>query len=508
MTFLREFILGSSKYLWRDNVAGRVFDSSLVEPDLDDWSALLTDPSTPLSGLGDHEGQDITAGQRVLRACPPSVDSMVNNGIWIGAAGAWTRAGDLPAAAIVTGGVARQGIDLAVAPARGRLGIPNSTLFADGDNFTLDDGTNPPVTFEFDSDASVVETDTLRAIDISSPLDADLMAAAIVTAIESAPTLLVSAFDGGGDDAVNGPWLITLLNEAGNGPDGNVPITDNVVTTRFSTLGMDQSALLFLAERVAIWNPTGEDIEVGVDPQRWVIVGYPTGDGTIDLDAASDVNIASLTGDQLVDGKLLTDGNTALLTAQTDPVENGVYVVGTPWVREPTFDESHEIEDILVRSLDGVKYGNRRWRLQNPNAKGVIVGTDPQTWELMNPYDGLDGAPLLARPVMGDIVPVASALGGDTAGSTVILVLPPATSPGKITILDMFSANQQKQALITLIGIQPDGSDSVNEFGAGVPVSLSGEGREFVAHSDGNGHWVVGGGESVVFTLEPEDIAG
>lgn len=57
------------------------------------------------------------------------------------------------------------------------------------DNFILDDGVNPAVTFEFDSDASVTETDTLRRV-IFAGGDADtVVAAAIQTAINAAPTL-------------------------------------------------------------------------------------------------------------------------------------------------------------------------------------------------------------------------------------------------------------------------------------------------------------------------------
>jgi len=54
-------------------------------------------------------------------------------------------------------------VDNAVA-AEGTLTTVLGHLITDGDNFIVDDGVNAPVTFEFDDDASVTETDTLRAI--------------------------------------------------------------------------------------------------------------------------------------------------------------------------------------------------------------------------------------------------------------------------------------------------------------------------------------------------------
>jgi hypothetical protein len=56
--------------------------------------------------------------------------------------------------------------------AEGTLTTVLGRLITDGDNFIVDDGVNPPVTFEFDDDASVTETDTLRAIAYDSGVHA------------------------------------------------------------------------------------------------------------------------------------------------------------------------------------------------------------------------------------------------------------------------------------------------------------------------------------------------
>jgi len=47
----------------------------------------------------------------------------------------------------------------------GSITAVQGSLLVDTDNFVLDDGANPAVTFEFDSDDSVVETTTLKSID-------------------------------------------------------------------------------------------------------------------------------------------------------------------------------------------------------------------------------------------------------------------------------------------------------------------------------------------------------
>ena len=62
---------------------------------------------------------------------------------------------------------------------------------ADGNTVVISDGTNPAVTFEFDSNASVVETSTLRQVVIGA--DAYATMAALITKINAAPDLNVTA---------------------------------------------------------------------------------------------------------------------------------------------------------------------------------------------------------------------------------------------------------------------------------------------------------------------------
>lgn len=96
---------------------------------------------------------------------------------------------------------------------------------ADTETFILDDGTNPAVTFEFDTNGSVVETNTLRQVDISAATDSVDVKNAIITAVQNAPVLNITALDGGGN--------IVTLQQDFNGTAGNTAITETVASALF-----------------------------------------------------------------------------------------------------------------------------------------------------------------------------------------------------------------------------------------------------------------------------------
>ena len=100
----------------------------------------------------------------------------------------------------------------------------------DGENFVLDDGVNPAVTFEYDDNASVIQNPVLRAINFTAGDSDATIALTALVAINNAPTLAVTASPAG----VNG---IDLVNDA-LGIAGNVPITTTVADTVFAVSGM------------------------------------------------------------------------------------------------------------------------------------------------------------------------------------------------------------------------------------------------------------------------------
>lgn len=101
----------------------------------------------------------------------------------------------------------------------------------DGETFVLDDGVNSAVTFEFDSDSSVTETNTLRAVDYTGSETAAEMMALGVAAVNDAPVLDITATAGAGA-------VMNLENDT-PGTAGNVAITETVTDAGFLVNGMD-----------------------------------------------------------------------------------------------------------------------------------------------------------------------------------------------------------------------------------------------------------------------------
>lgn len=98
--------------------------------------------------------------------------------------------------------------------------------------------------------------------------------------------------------------------------------------------------------------------------------------------AVADSNI-SVNGSapNTVDGVTLSSGNRILVTAQTNPIDNGLYQVQTvgnagngTWVRTTDADETGEIEaGMLVMVTEGTVYADSLWKLTTNNP--IIIGT-------------------------------------------------------------------------------------------------------------------------------------
>jgi hypothetical protein len=110
--------------------------------------------------------------------------------------------------------------------------------------------------------------------------------------------------------------------------------------------------------------------------------------GTLGMKApcrvASNVNL-TLFGAQIVDGAgPFTDGERILVKAQTNPIENGIYLYNTTaeWERAPDFDGSRDImRGTCIPVPGGVTNPNTLWMLTQPNAP--IIGTSPLTFVLI-----------------------------------------------------------------------------------------------------------------------------
>ena len=131
--------------------------------------------------------------------------------------------------------------------ATGRIVTPDGSLINDGKTFVINDGANPAVTFEFDNDASVTPSATLRRIIFAGAETATQMRDLIKAAIDAAPALNVDT----SNYSTNG---VDLVNTVG-GPEGNVAITETVTNVGFVVTGMSGGAT-----SASLWayNATGE----------------------------------------------------------------------------------------------------------------------------------------------------------------------------------------------------------------------------------------------------------
>lgn len=112
----------------------------------------------------------------------------------------------------------------------GRITAVAGASLVDAETFVLNDGVNAAVTFEFDDNASVVQTATLRAVVFAGGDTAATVAATIIAAINAAPALNINASSGGGA-------IVELLNTTA-GTAGNQTITETVVAAGFVVVGM------------------------------------------------------------------------------------------------------------------------------------------------------------------------------------------------------------------------------------------------------------------------------
>lgn len=96
------------------------------------------------------------------------------------------------------------------------------------------------------------------------------------------------------------------------------------------------------------------------------------------VDAATTGNI-TLSGTQTVDGVVLLAGDRVLVKDQTDPAENGIYVVAAgAWVRSTDMDVAGEFLGATVFVLNGTANDNSGW---TQTETVVTVDTDPVLWQ-------------------------------------------------------------------------------------------------------------------------------
>lgn len=175
----------------------------------------LTDLSTPGFSLSDAydnwqgglQGMSLdNEGSNVILYSPSGINGTAN--------GTLTLEQPLPVGVKATGSITTV--------------VPGSIIEAE--TFTIDDGINTPVTFEFDKPPDGVGGGNV-AVDISTAVTADDVRDAIIAAITGVGSALAI-------DAVSGGSALVNLTHRSSGLVGNVAITEGVVDAGFIVTGM------------------------------------------------------------------------------------------------------------------------------------------------------------------------------------------------------------------------------------------------------------------------------
>jgi len=149
---------------------------------------------------------------------------------------------------------------------------------ADTETFTLDDGINTAVVFEFDDTNSVVQSDVLRKIDITGIATDLALRDAIVAAINAAPVLELTASP---DLLLDG---VTLLVHDSEGTVGNVTITEAVADAGFVVSGMSGGVTRVSLATQVLANSFGGATTVDLYEPRYGSTSVLDGDFNTTLD--------------------------------------------------------------------------------------------------------------------------------------------------------------------------------------------------------------------------------
>lgn len=121
-------------------------------------------------------------------------------------------------------------------------------------------------------------------------------------------------------------------------------------------------------------------MDAGLGPINELVeaAGVPVQYADVVAASTSDDGNITLSGEQLVGGVDLVEGDRTLLIAQDAGVENGLWIVHSgPWTRPTDFDGAGEaVTGATVQVLEGTQAG--LWRLTTQGT--ITIGTTAQTW--------------------------------------------------------------------------------------------------------------------------------
>lgn len=153
--------------------------------------------------------------------------------------------------------------------------------------------------------------------------------------------------------------------------NGGTTITEFSNDTTFATASNNQ-----IVSSLAIKSYIQEVLQ-GLDSKASVRLA-----STANIDLSSEVDTGA------IDSVTLADDDRILLKDQTDPIENGIYVIvsaidPSTWTRATDFDEDDEVTSgAYVFVEEGTLYGNTGWVVTSPNA--ITVDTDDIEWTIFS----------------------------------------------------------------------------------------------------------------------------
>lgn len=114
------------------------------------------------------------------------------------------------------------------------------------------------------------------------------------------------------------------------------------------------------------------------------VADAPVGPSLVPAQAVATANVSSLSDvppSTLTDGYAASAGDRILLTAQSDPVQNGPWLVaGGAWSRPPDFASGLPVDTREILVAGGATYAGSLWVL--PLTAPIVVDTDAEAWQL------------------------------------------------------------------------------------------------------------------------------
>jgi hypothetical protein len=166
-----------------------------------------------------------------------------------------------------------------------------------------------------------------------------------------------------------------------------VPASDRLTLTDFSyrfEIQSDESLISAIESDQVILNLGQADLTKGESLQffRTTELRFP-------VRALAYENIAPLSGTgQDVDDLILADGDRVLLVRQSDPIENGVWLVQSgAWMRPDDFGVgTSPYGALVVIGPEGSRFGGQLWQSRTIRSSDA-VGTSPVFFKAISKYD-------------------------------------------------------------------------------------------------------------------------